>query len=324
MTGVREQVPDAMPKAQASPVDTRVDLGGISLRNPVLTASGTFGYGTEFAPFMDLRQIGGFVAKSLTLEPRSGNPPPRIAETPAGMLNAIGIENVGVEAFLCEKLVQIPEEVPVIASVFGTEPAMYAQTCRRLSESPRIAGIEINASCPHVKSGGIEFGQDPKVLADLVRATRDATTVPLLIKLSPNVTRIADMAKVCEAEGADGISLINTLQALDVNVETRRPVLSNVLGGLSGPAIRPVALRMVFQVARAVKIPICGMGGIMNAEDAIKFLLCGATAIQVGTANFLNPCAALEIAEGIETYARAHGFGAVRDLVGALELPSSG
>ena len=302
------------------PVDESVNLAGIELRNAVLTASGTFGYGTEFAPFLDLETIGGFVAKSLTLEPRFGNPPPRIAETPSGMLNAISIENVGVRAFLEEKLPALPEGVVVIASAFGTEPAAYAELAAQVTAHPRVSGLEINASCPHVKAGGIEFGQDPKLLAELVRAVRAATQGPLLVKLSPNVTRIADMAMVCEAEGADGVSLINAVQAMEVDPETRRPVLSNILGGLSGPAIRPIALRMVWQVAQAVKIPICGIGGITNAEDAVKFLLCGATAVQVGTSNYLNPSVAGEIALGIADYARRHGFDRVADLPGALDI----
>lgn len=300
-------------------VDESVELAGIALRNPVLTASGTFGYGTEFAPFLDLEKIGGFVGKSLTLEPRSGNPPPRIAETPSGMLNAISIENVGVRAFLEEKVPALPEGAVVIASAFGTEPAVYADLAAQVTAHPRIAGIEINASCPHVKAGGIEFGQDPKLLAELVRAVRAATSSPLLVKLSPNVTRIADMAQVCEAEGADGVCLINAVQAMEVDVESRRPVLSNILGGLSGPAIRPIALRMVWQVAKAVKIPICGIGGITSAEDAVKFLLCGASAVQVGTSNYLNPSSAEEIARGIAQYAARHGFARVADLTGALE-----
>jgi dihydroorotate dehydrogenase (NAD+) catalytic subunit len=302
--------------------DLSTNLGGIELRNPVLTASGTFGYGTEFAPFMDLRRIGGFVAKSLTLEPRHGNPPPRIVETPAGMLNAISLENVGVQAFVEEKLPEIPEGVPVIASVFGTEIELYAEVCRHLTGAPKVVGVEVNASCPHVKSGGGEFGQNPAVLARLIRAVRRATSLPLLVKLSPNVTDIAEMARVCEGEGADGISAINTLQALVVDVESRRPSLSNGLGGLSGPAIRPVALRMVWQCARAVEIPVCGIGGICTAEDAIQFLLCGAAAVQVGTANFLNPTAAVEVAEGIGEYCVRHGVERVSDLVGAVEFPS--
>ena len=304
-----------------SGVDTAVEFAGIRLRNPVLTASGTFGYGSEFAPFLDLRQIGGFVAKSLTLAPRSGNRPPRIAETPSGMLNAISIENIGVEAFLGEKLPQLPEGVVVIASCFGTEPEDYAKLAARLGESPRVAGIEINASCPHVKSGGIEFGQDPLILDELVRRVRQATSRPLIVKLSPNVSRIDVMAEVCQRAGADGITLINAVQAMEVDVETRRPVLSNILGGLSGPAIRPIALRMVWQAARAVDIPICGVGGIVAAEDAVKFLLCGATAVQVGTQNYIDPTAAAGIAEGIAEYAARHGFARVADLIGALERP---
>lgn len=300
--------------------DLSVDLGGIVLRNPVLTASGTFGYGTEFAPFLDLRRLGGIVSKSLTLEPRSGNLPHRISETHGGMLNAIGLENVGVEAFLRDKLPALHPDVVVVASVFGREIEQYAEASKQLSASPRVAGLEINASCPHVKSGGIEFGQNPKLLAELVRATRQASQKPLLVKLSPNVTSIAEMARVCEGEGADGISLINTLQALDVDVETRRPKLRNVLGGLSGPAILPVALRMVWQASQAVSIPLCGIGGIMSAEDAIKFLICGATAVQVGTANYLNPAAAGEIADGIAAYVRRQGLAQVRDLVGSLEI----
>jgi dihydroorotate dehydrogenase (NAD+) catalytic subunit len=298
--------------------DSRVDFAGIELRNPVLTASGTFGYGSELAPFLDLRELGGFVAKSLTLAPRSGNAPPRIAETPSGMLNAISIENIGVEAFLEERLPELPDDVVVIASCFGTEPADYAELAERLSESPRVAGIEINASCPHVKSGGIEFGQNAALLGELVTTVRRSTRKPLLAKLSPNVTRIEDMARVCEDAGADGVCLINAVQAMEVDVTSRRPVLSNILGGLSGPAIRPIALRMVWQVARAVSIPVCGIGGILTWEDAVKFMLCGATAVQVGTANYLNPRAGAEIARGVSDYAEREGFPRVADLVGAL------
>jgi dihydroorotate dehydrogenase (NAD+) catalytic subunit len=309
--------------SDATAVDTAVDLAGIPLRNPVLTASGTFGYGSEFAPFLDLTRIGGFVAKSLTLAPRFGNPPPRIAETPSGMLNAISLENVGVDAFIAEKLPAIPAGVTVIASLFETGIEGYAEVAARLSEAPRVAGLEINASCPHVKSGGIEFGQNPAVLAELVRSVRRATSRPLLVKLSPNVTDIAEMARVCEAEGADGLSLINAVQGLELDVETRRPVLANVLGGLSGPAIRPIALRMVWQVSRAVALPICGIGGISTAADAIKFLLCGATAVQVGTANYLDPARSGEIADGIAAYLERHGLARVSDLIGSLEIPHS-
>ncbi len=299
-------------------VDLSVELGAVRLRDPVLLASGTCGYGEELAPFLDLREIGGFVAKSLTLAPREGNRPPRVTETPAGMLNAISLENVGVGAFLAEKLPRLPEGVAVVASVFETEIERYAEVCKRLQEAPRVVAIELNASCPHVKAGGIEFGQDPRLLAELVRACRRATEGPLWVKLSPNVTSIAEMARASEGEGADGLSLINAVQAMVVDVEARRPALRNGLGGLSGPAIRPIALRMVWQAARAVRLPICGIGGIATGEDAIAFLLCGASAVQVGTATYVNPCAALEVRDGIRDYCSRHGIARVRDLVGAL------
>jgi dihydroorotate dehydrogenase (NAD+) catalytic subunit len=304
-----------------SRVDLGVNLGGIALRNPVLTASGTFGYGTEFAPFLDLERLGGFVAKSLTLAPRFGNPPPRIAEAPSGMLNAISLENVGVDRFIAEKLPALPDGVTVIASIFETAIEGYAEVAKRLAGVSRIAGIEVNASCPHVKSGGIEFGQNPVVLAELVRAVRRSTAGPLLVKLSPNVTDIAEMARVCEGEGADAISLINAVQGLEVDPETRRPVLSNVLGGLSGPAIRPIALRMVWQASRAVSLPICGIGGITSAEDVVKFLLCGATAVQIGTANYLGPAVTARVLADLEAYLVRHGINRVSDVVGALEIP---
>lgn len=300
-------------------VDLEVDLGGIVLRNPVLTASGTCGYGVELGQFFDVSKIGGFVAKSLTPKPRAGNPPPRIAEVSAGMLNSISLENVGVQAFIEEKLPEIPDSVTVIASVFGTEIEEYVEVCRRLTDAPKISGIELNASCPHVKSGGIEFGQHALTLARLVRLTRQSTHLPLLVKLSPNVTDIVEMARASEAEGADGVCLINAIQALDVDVKTRRPVLWNGLGGLSGPAIQSIALRMVWQCAQAIGIPICGVGGIQDGEDAVKFLLCGATAVQVGTANYINPSAAEEVLLGIEQYCELHQIQDIRSLIGALK-----
>ena len=299
--------------------DLSVELCGVALRTPLLLASGTCGYGTELEPFIDLRELGGLVAKSLTLEPRLGNPPPRIAETPSGMLNAISLENIGVERFLAEKLPALPPELPVFASVFETEIERYAEVCKRLDGAPGLAALELNASCPHVSAGGMEYGQNPDSLRTLVRACRAACALPLLVKLSPNVTSIVEMARVCEGEGADGLSLINTLQALAVDVERRRPALWNTFGGLSGPAILPVALRMVYQVASAVGIPVCGMGGIAHAEDAIAFLLCGATAVQVGTITFTNPAAVTEIRSGLADYLARHAIPSVRDLIGALE-----
>ncbi|MEE9280386.1 MAG: dihydroorotate dehydrogenase [Myxococcota bacterium] len=306
-----------------SSVDLRANLAGVELPNPVLLASGTCGYGADVAPFLDLRELGGIVAKSLTLEPREGNPPPRIAETPAGMLNAISLENVGVEAFIRDKLPALPPELVVIASCFETEIERYGEVCKRLDGVPGIRALEINASCPHVKAGGIEFGQDPAALGALVRACRGATRLPMLVKLSPNVTSIVEMARVCQDEGADGLSVINAVQGMMVDVRSRRPALHNVLGGLSGPAILPIALRMVYQVARAVEIPVCGIGGITSAEDAVAFLLCGASAVQVGTFTYANPCAALEIRDGIEAYCHSHGVARVSELVGALESSSS-
>ena len=301
-------------------VDLSTDLCGLELRNPVLLASGTCGYGTELAPFLDLTELGGFVAKSLTLEPRIGNAPPRITETPAGMLNAISLENVGVDAFLKQKLPAIPPGVAVIASVFETEIERYGEVCKRLDGAPGVAALEVNASCPHVKAGGIEFGQDPTALAELVRACRAGTGMKLLVKLSPNVTSIAEMARVAEAEGADGLSLINAVQGLAIDVEQRRPSLRNGLGGLSGPAIAPIALRMVYQAAQAVKIPICGIGGIASGEDAVAFLLCGASAVQVGTATYVDPTAALRVRDGIADYLVRHALAGVSELIGALEV----
>jgi len=302
-------------------VDLGAELCGVKLRNPVLLASGTCGYGPELAPFIALDELGGIVAKSLTLEPRAGNVPPRITETPAGMLNAISLENIGVEAFIRDKLPALPPSLVVVASVFETELERYAEVCKRLTGVPRVAGLEINASCPHVKSGGIEFGQDPRVLAQLVRACRQATRKPLLVKLSPNVTSIAEMARVCEAEGADGLSLINAVQGLMVDVHKRRTALRNGLGGLSGPAILPIALRMVYQVRRAgVPLDISGIGGIQDATDAIEFFLAGASTVQVGTQNFVDPDASGGIVRDLAARLAADGISDVRELVGALRV----
>lgn len=300
--------------------DMSVKIAGITLRNPVMTASGTFGYGQEFAEYVDLERIGAFVTKGLSLKPRSGNPTPRIVETPGGMLNAIGLQNVGIEAFIRKKVPFLRTvNTPAIANFFGNTVDEYAELARRLDAIPEIAGLEVNISCPNVKQGGIVFGTDPDCAFGVISACREATTKPLIAKLSPNVTDIVDMARACADAGADALSLINTLTGMAIDLNRRRPVLANVTGGFSGPAIKPVALRMVWQVARAVELPIIGIGGIMTAGDALEFILAGATAVQVGTASFINPNASQTIAEGMEAWLAENGVESVSSLVGALE-----
>ena len=300
--------------------DMTVDLAGIPLRNPVMTASGTFGYGEEFAGYVDLEKIGAFVTKGLSLKPRAGNPTPRIVETPGGMLNAIGLQNVGIEAFIKKKVPFLRTvNTPAIANYFGSTIDEYAEMTRRLDEIPELAALEINISCPNVKQGGIVFGTDPDCAASVVEACRAATIKPLIVKLSPNVTDVVAMARACEDAGADCLSLINTLTGMAIDLNRRRPVLANITGGFSGPAIKPIALRMVWQVAKAVKLPIIGIGGIMNAIDALEFILAGATAVQVGTASFINPGAAQQIAEDMEAWLTANGVADIKSMIGALE-----
>lgn len=300
--------------------DMSVKLAGLTLRNPVMTASGTFGYGQEFAGYMDLEQIGAFVTKGLSLRPRSGNPTPRIVETPGGMLNAIGLQNVGIEAFI-EKKVPFLRSVktPAIVNFFGSTVDEYAELAGRLNDIAEVAGLEVNISCPNVKQGGIVFGTDPNCAAEVVSACRAATSKPLIVKLSPNVTDVVVMARACADAGADALSLINTLTGLAIDLQRRKPVLANITGGLSGPAIKPIALRMVWQVARAVNLPIIGIGGIMNATDALEFILAGASAVQVGTASFINPSAAQEIARGMEQWLVDNNVSSVASLIGELE-----
>ncbi len=301
--------------------DLSVNLAGIALRNPVMTASGTFGYGEEFAEYVDLHKIGAFITKGLCVKPRSGNPTPRIVETPGGMLNAIGLQNVGIEAFIAKKIPFIRTvNTPCIVNFFGETAEEYAEMAARLDALPEVAGLEMNISCPNVRQGGIIFGTDPACAASIVKACRTATKKPLFVKLSPNVTDIVGMAHACADEGADALSLINTLIGMAIDLNARRPVLANITGGLSGPAIKPVALRMVWLVAKAVKIPVIGIGGIMNATDALEFILAGATAIQVGTASFINPGAAQTIAEDIEAWMVAHGETDIKNLIGALKV----
>lgn len=300
--------------------DMSVTIKDLVLRNPVMTASGTFGYGEEFSRYLDLESIGAFVTKGLSLQPRAGNPTPRIVETPGGMLNAIGLQNVGIDAFI-EKKVPFLRTVktPAVVNFFGHTPDEYAELASRLDTIPEVAALEINISCPNVKQGGIVFGTDPLCAASVVAACRAVTKKTLIVKLSPNVTDIVEMAQACAAAGADALSVINTLTGMAIDVEKRRPVLANATGGLSGPAIKPIALRMVWQVARAVQVPVIGIGGIMSATDAIEFILAGATAVQVGTASFLNPSAAQDIACGMERWLEEHGVARVQDLIGALE-----
>ena len=300
--------------------DMSVEIAGLNLRNPVMTASGTFGYGEEFSQYVNLETIGAFVTKGLSLMPRAGNPTPRIVETPGGMLNAIGLQNVGIEAFIQKKVPFLRTvNTPAIANFFGSTPEEYAELATRLEAIPEVAALEVNISCPNVKQGGIVFGTDPACAASVVTACRAVTTKPLIVKLSPNVTDIVEMAQACEEAGADALSVINTLTGMAIDLERRRPVLANITGGLSGPAIKPVALRMVWQVARAVKVPVIGIGGIMSATDALEFMLAGATAVQVGTASFVNPAAAQEIAQGMEQWLTSHGVADVKSLIGALE-----
>ena len=297
-----------------------VDLAGIQMKNPVMVASGTFGYGEEYSQFMDLKELGAIVTKSVTLLPRAGNPPPRVIETPAGMLNAIGLQNVGLERFVSEKMPFLREAgVPVIVSISGRDVREYVELAARLSEVEGVAGFELNISCPNVSQGGMMFGAKPQVTFDLVKAVRGATELPLIAKLSPNVTDIVEIASAAEEAGADTLSLINTLLGMAIDIHTRQPRLANTTGGLSGPAIRPVAVRMVWQVAKAVKLPVIGMGGIMTAEDALEFIIAGARAIAVGTGNFVNPLACMDIISGIRDFMIQNHIRDVNDLVGSLQ-----
>ena len=298
-----------------------VNVAGMALRNPIMTASGTFGYGEEFSQYVNLNTLGGIVTKGLSLRPRAGNPTPRIVETPGGMLNAIGLQNVGIDAFIEKKLPFLRTvDTLCVANFFGDTVDEYAEMARRLNELPEVAALEMNISCPNVKQGGIVFGSDPACAAGVVAACRAATSKPLIVKLSPNVTDVVAMAKACADAGADALSLINTLIGMAIDINTRRPVLANVTGGLSGPAIKPVALRMVLKVARAVKLPIIGIGGIMSATDVIEFMLAGASAVQIGTASFITPGIAEQIVQDLQAWMVANKVQDINSLIGALEL----
>jgi dihydroorotate dehydrogenase (NAD+) catalytic subunit len=299
--------------------DLGVDIGGIKIKNPVMTASGTFGYAREFNDLVDLNRLGAVIVKGLSLEPSRGNPPQRIVETGCGMLNAIGLENVGLDAFVRDKLPFLETlSTPTLVNIYGTSVQEYAQLACRIENIPGIAGMEVNISCPNVKAGGVAFGVDPVAAHAVVKAVREQTTKPVMVKLTPNVTDVTEIARAVEAAGADSISLINTITGMAVDIESRRPRLANITGGLSGPAIKPVALRMVWQVAKAVKIPVIGIGGIMSATDALEFLIAGAVAVQVGTANFVNPGATMDIIGGIESFLAQKKITSIAEIIDTL------
>ena len=302
-------------------VKTDVKIGGLHLKNPVMTASGTFGYGLEFADFVDLEKLGGFIVKGTTLKAREGNPYPRSAETPMGMLNAVGLQNKGVDYFAENIYPQLKDlKTNVLVNVSGACIEDYVATAEKVAELDGIPGIELNISCPNVKQGGMAFGVKPESAAEVVSAVRKVYPKTLIVKLSPNVTDVTEIARAVEASGADSVSLINTLLGMAIDSEKRRPILSTVTGGMSGPAVKPIALRMVWQVANAVKIPVVGMGGISSGKDAIEFLLAGASAIEVGTANFMNPAITGEIVDYIEDYLVRHNFSSVDEIIGGLQL----
>jgi len=302
---------------------TQVHIGrGLTIKNPVMTASGTFGYGLEYGDFIDLNRLGGVLVKGTTLHPRQGNPYPRMAETPSGMLNAVGLQNKGVDYF-CEHIYPTISgyDTAMIVNVSGSQVEDYIETAEKINALEGISAIELNISCPNVKEGGMAFGVTCAGAASVVRAVRAVYDKTLIVKLSPNVTDITEIARAVEAEGADSISMINTLLGMAIDAEKRRPVLSTITGGLSGPAVKPIALRMVWQTTQAVKVPIIGMGGIASAKDAIEFLLAGASAVEVGTYNFVDPSVTTQIVDGIEDYMRRHGFTDIQDLIGALQIP---
>ena len=304
-------------------MDLSVTIASLHLKNPFIAASGCFGYGVEYASAVDLASLGGVAVKGLFLKEREGHPPPRIVETPAGMINAIGLQGIGVHRFVAEKLPELRRlGATVFVNICGSTLDEYCEVARVLSDADGVAAIEVNISCPNIKEGGIQFGCSLDGTYEVVSAIRKVTTLPIIPKLTPNVTDVASFARAAEEAGADAISLVNTFLAMAIDVETRRPKLSNVLGGLSGPAIRPIAVRMVYECHQAVKLPIIGMGGIMTVEDALEFLIAGATAVQVGTANFVDPLIWSKLIAGLEDYLTRHKFARVADLVGRLNIPA--
>lgn len=301
-------------------VDLKVNIGNLELKNPVMSASGTFGYGTEFSDFIDISQLGGIIVKGTTIHAREGNPYPRMAETPSGMLNAVGLQNRGVDYFINKIYPSIADiNTNIIINVSGSSIEEYIAAAEKINELDKIPAIELNISCPNVKQGGMGFGTSCVSAAEVVKEVRKAYKKTLIVKLTPNVTNISEIALAVESEGADSVSLINTLLGMAIDAETQKPILSTVTGGLSGPCVKPVALRMVWQVSKAVKIPVVGLGGIMNATDAIEFFLAGATAIQIGTANFIDPTVTIKVIEGIQVYLERHQCSSVNDIIGALK-----
>jgi dihydroorotate dehydrogenase (NAD+) catalytic subunit len=301
--------------------DLSVNIGGLQMKNPVMTASGTFGYGVEYADFVDLSEIGGIIVKGTTLNHREGNPYPRMAETPSGMLNCVGLQNKGVDYFVEHIYPEIKDiQTNMIVNVSGACVEDYVATAEKINALEKIPAIELNISCPNVKQGGMAFGTTCAGVESVVSAVREVYKKTLIVKLSPNVTNIAEIALAAEASGADSVSLINTLMGMAIDAEKRKPILSVVTGGLSGPCVKPVALRMVWQVAKAVKIPVVGLGGIMNATDAIEFFLAGASAIEIGTANFVDPAVTVKVAQGINDYLDRHGFKSLKEIIGSLEV----
>lgn len=301
-------------------VQLNTKIGSLELKNPVMTASGTFGYGTEYADFMDISRLGAIIVKGTTLNPRQGNPYPRMAETPSGMLNAVGLQNKGVDYFVDHIYPEVRKiRTNIIVNVSGSCIDDYIQTASIINTLDDIPAIELNISCPNVKQGGMAFGVNPESAAQVVAAVRKAYDKTLIVKLSPNVTDITVIARAVEAAGADSVSLINTMLGMAIDAEKRKPILSTVTGGMSGPAVKPVALRMVWQTAKAVKIPVIGLGGICSATDAVEFLLAGASAVQIGTANFIDPSISEKVIDGIEDYLNRHGFASVQEIIGALE-----
>lgn len=297
-----------------------VYLGRLELKNPVMTASGTFGYGEEYADYVNLNKLGAIVVKGLSLKPRLGNPPPRIMETTGGMLNSVGLQNIGVDVFIEEKLPFLRKhDTVVIANIYGETYDEYKKVAKKLSAAKGVHALEVNISCPNVKKGGVSFGSDPKVAARVTQAVKEETSLPVIVKLTPNVTDIAAIAQAVEKAGADAISLINTLTGMAVDLKTRKPHLKNITGGLSGPAIKPVALRMVWEVVKKVSVPVIGIGGIMTAEDALEFLILGAKAVQIGTANFVNPHATMQIIDGIKDYLTANKIKDINEIIRTIQ-----